>query len=265
MSDWFPTESYPPDEFGSSQELTSETDVPLREGLPPGYRMRHDRHYVDEFDSRSPAALVRMLPARDISARMPVTLASADSLVESVRRVGILQPLLVRRREIGYELIADARRFAAAAAAGLTELPCRVYNVDEDEARLLAEADDVRQSLPIAERVREPKETQPSLAAALAEISRSLGAVGTVWDLSSEGPPRPYTRTVRDVTRAEVQRATWLVEGLRVLESSPEVSPVRMTLDNALDRVARLTCSEREGAEVAPVIEANGREAQVRR
>lgn len=178
MSDWFPTESYPPDEFGSSQELTSETDVPLREGLPPGYRMRHDRHYVDELDSRSPAALVRMLPARDISARMPVTLASTDSLVESVRRVGILQPLLVRRREIGYELIAGVRRFAAAAAAGLTELPCRVYNVGDDEARLLAEADDVRQSLPIAERVREPKETQPSLAAALAEISRSLGAMG---------------------------------------------------------------------------------------
>lgn len=57
------------------------------------------------------------------------------------------------------------------------------------------------------------------------------------------------------MTRAELQRATWLVEGLRVLESSPEVSPVRMTLENALDRVARLTRSEREGAEVAPVVE----------
>ena len=50
----------------------------------------------------------------------------------------------MRRRQLGYELIAGARGFAAATAAGLTELPCRVYNVGEQEALALAEADDLR-------------------------------------------------------------------------------------------------------------------------
>ena len=42
-------------------------------------------------------------------------------LAESIGRYGILQPLTVRRRENGYELIAGERRLRAAGMAGLTQ------------------------------------------------------------------------------------------------------------------------------------------------
>ena len=37
-----------------------------REGLPPGFRMRHDAHYVDQLTSRAAAPQVRLIPLRDI-------------------------------------------------------------------------------------------------------------------------------------------------------------------------------------------------------
>ena len=73
-----------------------------------------------------------------------VELDHGAALVESVRRVGVLQPILVRRAAAGYELIAGTQRVAAACASGLTEVPCRVYAVDDREAQVLAEADDLR-------------------------------------------------------------------------------------------------------------------------
>lgn len=44
-------------------------------------------------------------------------------LVESIRERGVLQPLVVRTSDHGYELIAGERRWRAAQLAGLTELP----------------------------------------------------------------------------------------------------------------------------------------------
>ena len=59
MSDWFPPESLPqPGAFDDAEDLTEVSEPPVREGLPPTYQMRHDRHYVDELDARSPAALI---------------------------------------------------------------------------------------------------------------------------------------------------------------------------------------------------------------
>jgi len=45
-------------------------------------------------------------------------------LADSIRRQGLLQPLLVVRQEGGYVVIAGERRLRAAKAAGLTEVPC---------------------------------------------------------------------------------------------------------------------------------------------
>ena len=47
-------------------------------------------------------------------------------LAESIRRHGVLQPLLVRRLPDGYELIAGERRWRAARLAGLSSVPAVV-------------------------------------------------------------------------------------------------------------------------------------------
>src|SRR5678815_649477 len=58
--------------------------------------------------------------------------ASLESLAESIRSHGIVQPLLVRRRADGYELIAGERRWRAARLAGLSKVPVVVKDVPDD-------------------------------------------------------------------------------------------------------------------------------------
>ena len=59
---------------------------------------------------------------------------SLGELAESIRRHGILQPLSVRRVGTAYELIAGERRLRAGMQAGLTEIPCIVMNMDDQES-----------------------------------------------------------------------------------------------------------------------------------
>ena len=61
-----------------------------------------------------------------------------EELVESVRERGILQPLLVRRQDEGYQLIAGERRWRAAQLAGLQRVPVIVKESAEPESFELA-------------------------------------------------------------------------------------------------------------------------------
>ena len=61
-----------------------------------------------------------------------------SALTESVRRDGVLMPILVRPMGDGYELIAGERRWRASQAAGLLEIPAIVRDVDDLQALELA-------------------------------------------------------------------------------------------------------------------------------
>ncbi len=58
--------------------------------------------------------------------------ASLESLAESIRAHGVVQPLLVRRRDTDYELIAGERRWRAARLAGLTRVPVVIKEVPDE-------------------------------------------------------------------------------------------------------------------------------------
>jgi len=58
-------------------------------------------------------------------------------LAESIRRHGILQPLLVRRLTDGYELIAGERRWRAARLAGLNSVPAVVRSDAGNDSQLV--------------------------------------------------------------------------------------------------------------------------------
>jgi ParB family chromosome partitioning protein len=62
-----------------------------------------------------------------------------EALAQSIREKGVLQPLLVRPLGDGrYAIVAGERRYRAAKMAGLAEVPVRVLDLPEKEARLLA-------------------------------------------------------------------------------------------------------------------------------
>ncbi|GMG98078.1 ParB/RepB/Spo0J family partition protein [Tepidimicrobium xylanilyticum] len=61
-----------------------------------------------------------------------------EELKESIKQHGVLQPIIVRERETGYEIVAGERRWRAAKTAGLKEIPCVVMEIDDEEAVKLA-------------------------------------------------------------------------------------------------------------------------------
>ena len=61
-----------------------------------------------------------------------------EELADSIQSMGILQPLTVRRREGGWELVAGERRLRAAKLAGRREVPCLSIQTDGQSSSLLA-------------------------------------------------------------------------------------------------------------------------------
>ena len=59
-------------------------------------------------------------------------------MVDSVKQYGVLVPALVRpKADGGYEMVAGHRRKCAATLAGITEMPCIVRNLTNDEATII--------------------------------------------------------------------------------------------------------------------------------
>ncbi len=61
-----------------------------------------------------------------------------EELKNSIREKGVLQPILVRHKNDGYEVVAGERRLRAAQSLGLEEIPALIKDVSDEEALVLA-------------------------------------------------------------------------------------------------------------------------------
>jgi ParB family chromosome partitioning protein len=59
-------------------------------------------------------------------------------LAASIREKGVLQPIVVRRRDSGYEIVLGERRWRAAQAAGLQAIPALVRDTSDRESLEIA-------------------------------------------------------------------------------------------------------------------------------
>lgn len=69
-----------------------------------------------------------------------------EELSESILAHGVLQPLLVRKDDNGYEIIAGERRYQASKIAGLEEVPVVIKDVDDREMLQLALIENLQRS-----------------------------------------------------------------------------------------------------------------------
>lgn len=112
-----------------------------RRGLPTGLSMRHDAHYVDELTQSTTTHVGRMIPIDrlDPNPDQPRTeVGDLTELTASIREKGVLEPLLVKPMMGRWMIIAGERRWRAATAAGLTELPCIEMDVDDSAVAEIA-------------------------------------------------------------------------------------------------------------------------------
>jgi ParB family chromosome partitioning protein len=61
-------------------------------------------------------------------------LSAIEELAQSIKEKGVIQPLLVRRKGEGYELIAGERRLRASKSLGLKEIPIIIKDVDDRDS-----------------------------------------------------------------------------------------------------------------------------------
>ena len=113
-----------------------------RRGLPTGLSMRHDAHYVEELTQSTTTHVGRMIPIDklDPNPDQPRTeIGDLTELTASIREKGVLEPLLVKPMPLGrWMIIAGERRWRAATAARLTEVPCIEMDVDESAVAEIA-------------------------------------------------------------------------------------------------------------------------------
>jgi ParB/RepB/Spo0J family partition protein len=227
--------------------LENEPERPVREGLPPAYRMRADSHYVDQLDAELPAP-VRLIETRVIDVRGDEPRLAAP-FVDSVRRHGILQPILVQPRGNRFRLISGRKRLAAAQAAGVREVPCLVQRVDEDQANLLADA----ANTPAVDQpaTSSPTAASPAANQATEQLAQTLMALASSANLLSGGSS--LTNVVAaDLVKAEAARALQLLTANRVLGNEVPVSRVKVPVKTVIERAMQMTAAERRlrGADV---------------
>lgn len=250
------------------EDLRPTPDAPpaAREGLPSSYRMRADAHYVEQLDATPVVPSVRLVEASSIEVRGDAPRPTL-AFIDSVKRHGVLQPLLVQMRGGRYRLIAGRKRLAAAVAAGLREVPCIVQRVDEEQAGLMAEATNVpAQDQPVSVPSAPAAATSASSPSdgALDELARSLSALASSANLLSGGSS--LTNVVAaDLVKAEASRALQILLASRVLRDEVPVNRTKVPVKAVLDRAMQLTGAERRlrGTDVRLVLEGS-RDAAVR-
>ena len=102
-----------------------------------------DLFSTDESRAEAQLEKVVMLNPADISdfPNHPFKVKQDEAMAEmadSVKQYGVLVPALVRpKADGGYEMVAGHRRKCAATLAGITEMPCIVRNLTDDEATII--------------------------------------------------------------------------------------------------------------------------------
>ncbi len=83
---------------------------------------------------------VNLISTNPLQPRQQIDMEDANfkELVTSIKQNGILNPITVRKSEEGYTIIAGERRYKAAIAGGLSQVPVLIRDVDEESAAALS-------------------------------------------------------------------------------------------------------------------------------
>lgn len=99
-----------------------------------------------------------------------------EELAASIREQGIIQPLVVAKKEDYYEIIAGERRWRAAQKAGIHEVPVVIREVSEDKVLELALIENIqRQDLNAIEEAQAYRSLLEQFALSQEDVARRVG------------------------------------------------------------------------------------------
>lgn len=129
-----------------------------------------DKDKVQELDERE-------IRANRYQPRQEFDESALETLKDSVKRIGIIEPLLVRRLPgSGYELIAGERRLRAARLAGLRTVPAMVREYNDAEASEIALIENIqREDLNAIEEARAYQRLMKDFGLTQDDMAKKIG------------------------------------------------------------------------------------------
>lgn len=76
--------------------------------------------------------------------RLTFDVEALNELANSIKEHGIIQPLVVRRIQDKFEIIAGERRYKAATLVGMKKVPCIVMNLNDNESAEVAVIENIQ-------------------------------------------------------------------------------------------------------------------------
>lgn len=119
--------------------------------------------------------LIDIEPNRD-QPRRTFNSESLEELATSIKRYGVIQPIIVTKMDNYYQIVAGERRWRAAKKAGLMEIPCLVRDSTERKNREIALIENIqREDLNIIEIARAIKELMEIDGYTQSEVAKITG------------------------------------------------------------------------------------------
>lgn len=120
--------------------------------------------------------------------------AKLAELADSIKKNGVLQPLLVRKHGSSYQIVAGERRYQAAKLAGIKEVPVVVREVSDDEVFQLAlienlqraDLNPIEEALGYKQLIDAQKLTQEELGKLLSKSRSAIANTLRLLDLPDE-------------------------------------------------------------------------------
>lgn len=103
-----------------------------------------DKTIIDEIkEEKNEANKIEIIKIIDIEPnrdqpRKNFDMEAIEELAESIKVYGVIQPIIVNKKDGYYEIVAGERRWRAAKKAGLIEMPCIVRDDDERKTKEIA-------------------------------------------------------------------------------------------------------------------------------
>lgn len=132
---------------------------------------------IDENES----VAVEELPIRELvpgrfQPRSRMAPDALEALAASIREEGVLSPIIVRRLDAGYEIVAGERRFQAAKKAGLDTIPAIVRDLDDRHAMAVGLIENIqREDLNPIEEALGIRRLQEEFGLTHEECARAIG------------------------------------------------------------------------------------------
>lgn len=104
-------------------------------------------------------------------------LGDLEELMASISKVGLLQPIVVRPVEEGYEVVAGNRRFEACRRLGWIKIPCHIVELDDKEAFEVSLVENVQRNMlnPVEEAEAFRRYVEDYGWGGVSELARQIG------------------------------------------------------------------------------------------